>query len=66
MTPRAQARTPSTAQKYTLRLSIVGVDTWLLIDGGVGRVVAIVGIAAMIIRMLVIGMVKKIAGPGSL
>jgi hypothetical protein len=32
MTRRTQAQMPSTAQKYTLRLGIVGAYTWLLIE----------------------------------
>jgi hypothetical protein len=55
-----------TKRKYGLGLVIIGGFAWLLIDGGVGRVMAIVGIATIAICGVLIWLAKKFAGSGSI
>jgi hypothetical protein len=51
--------------KYALRLVIIAAFAWLLIDGGMGRELAIVGIVTMVICGLLIWLAKRIARPDS-
>ncbi|MFZ0521284.1 MAG: hypothetical protein WAL95_09690 [Candidatus Acidiferrales bacterium] len=50
---------------FALRVAIVGAFGWLLIDGGFGRVIAIVGIVMGILSAFFVWLAKKIAGPDS-
>jgi hypothetical protein len=50
---------------WLLRVAIIAGFAWLLVDGGMGRVMAIVGLATIAICGALIWIAKKIAGPSS-
>jgi hypothetical protein len=54
-----------TNQVWILRVAIIAAFAWLLFDGGMGRVMAVVGLATIAICSALIWIAKKIAGPPS-